>query len=84
VNTAVGSRFAGARLVRNSVDVNVTRVRIHIAALIQAWLKPFQPENARGDFGVGKLRLRRVADGFTRFEDSTRGRARTDLFGDAM
>lgn len=84
MNAAAGSRFADARLVRRAVDVNVTLVGIHVPAAIESGFKPFQPQNARGDFGVGEFRLRRVADGLARLEDSSRRRAIADLFGNAV
>ena len=71
-------------LVAGAVDVNIAVVRIHIAAVIETRLQPFQPQDARGDFGVGKFRLRRVADGFARFENGPRRFAAADFFRDAM
>ena len=71
-------------LVRRAVDVNVARVRIHVAATVESRLQPFQPHNARGDFGVRKFRLRHVADDFARFENRSRRFTRADFFRDAM
>src|SRR5581483_4274564 len=84
MNAAVRRRFADGILVRGAVNVNVTRMRIHVAAAIESVFKTFQPQNACGDFGVRKFRLRRVADDFARFENRSRPFARTDFFRDAM
>ena len=62
MNAALRSRFADGFLIAGAVDVNVARVRIHVRALIKTRLQTFEPQDARGDFGVGKFRLRRVAD----------------------
>ena len=69
---------------RRAVDVNVARVRIHVAAAIEAGFETFQPQDARGDFCVRKFRLRRVADDFARFENRSRRFARADFFRNAM
>ena len=75
-------------LICRAVDVNVARVRIHVDAavetFVQAGLETFQPQDARGDFGVRKFRLRRVADDPARFENRSRRFARADFFRDAM
>ena len=55
MNAAAGSRLADAHLVRRAVDVNVARVRIHVAAAVEAGFESFQPQNARGDFGVRQI-----------------------------
>jgi len=88
MDAAARSRFANGFLVRRAVDVNVTRVRIHVGvaveSFVQAGFKAFQPQNARGDLGVRKFRLRRVADDPARFENRSRRFARADFFRDAM
>ena len=84
MNAAARRGFADARLVRRAVDVNVTRVRVHAAAAIEAGFESFQPQDARGDFGVRKFRLRCVADGLARLENRSRRRFRADFFRDAM
>ena len=84
MDAAVRRGLADGFLVRRSVDVDVARVRIHIAAPIKAGFETFEPQDARGDLGVRKFRLRRVADGPARFEDRSRRFARADFFRDAM
>jgi hypothetical protein len=59
-------------------------VRIHVAAAIEAGFETFQPQDARGDFGVRKFRLRRVADDLARFENRSRWRARADFLRDTV
>lgn len=88
MNAAAGSWFADGILVCRAVDVNVARVRIHVDAAIesfvQAGFETFEPQDARGDFGVRQFRLRRVANGFARFENRSSPFARADFFCDAM
>src|SRR5471032_801044 len=88
MDATVRRRLADGFLVRRAVDVNVTRVRIHVDAAIesfvQARFETFEPQDARGDLGVRKFRLRRVADDLARFENRSRPLARADFFRDAM
>ena len=50
MNAAVRRRTAQRRFVASAVNVNVTIMRIYIAAAIEAGFKSFEPQNARGDF----------------------------------
>src|SRR5271154_5749424 len=88
MNAAVRRGLADGFLVRRAVDVNVARVRIHVdlavESLVQAGFETFEPQDARGDFGVGKFRLRCMADDFARSENCSRRFARADFFCDAM
>ena len=88
MDAAVRRGLADGFLVRRAVDVNVARVRIHvdtaIKSFVQAGFETFEPQDARGDFGVRKFRLRHVADDFARFENRSRRLARADFFCDAM
>src|SRR5271156_179617 len=84
MDAAVRSRFADGFLVRRAVDVDVARVRIHVAAAIEAGFETFEPQDARGDLGVRKFRPRRMADDLARFENRSRRFARADFFRDAM
>ena len=77
MDATAGGWTANRRFVTGAVDVNVTRVRIHVAAAIEAGFESFQPKDAHGDFGVRKFRLRRVADDFARLENRARRFART-------
>ena len=88
MDAAVRRGLADGFLVRRAVDVDVTRVRIHVDAavesLVQAGFETFEPQDACGDLGVRKFRLRRVADDLARFENRSRRFARADFFRDAM
>ena len=84
MDAAVRRGLADGFLIRRAVDVNVARVRIHVAAAIEAGFETFQPQDARGDLGVRQFRLRRVADDPARFENRSRHDARADFFRDAM
>src|SRR5271154_585693 len=88
MNAAVRRGLANGFLVRRAVDVNVACARIHvdvaIESLVQAGFETFEPQDARGDLGVRKFRLRRVADDLARFENRSRHDARADFFRDAM
>ena len=88
MDAAVRRGLADGFLVRRAVDVNVASVRIHVdvavETLVQAGFKAFEPQDARGDLGVRKFRLRRVADDLARFENRSRRFARADFFRDAM
>lgn len=84
MDATAGRWLADARLVRRAVNVNVASARIHIATAVEARFETFQPENAAGDFGVRKFRLRGVADGFARFENRSRRCASADFFRDSM
>jgi hypothetical protein len=76
-------RRAEGLLIAEAVDVNVARVRVHIATAIEAFLQSFEPQDARGD-GFQRQTVAQVADDFPAFEDSSRLAARADLFRDAM
>jgi hypothetical protein len=71
MDAAVRRGLAEGFLIRRAMDVNVARVRIHvdvaIQSLVQAGFETFEPQDARGDFGVREFRLRRVADDLARF-----------------
>ena len=84
MNAAVRGRGADGSLVAGAVDIDQPRVGIHVAALIEAGFKPREPEDAGGDFGVGQVRLRGVADYAAAFEDGARRFAAADFFRDAM
>src|SRR6185437_16747185 len=84
VNAPAGTRFAYRGLVGGAVDVNIALVRIHIAAAIDAGFQAFEPQDARGDFGIGEFRLRDVADDFARLENSSGRFARANFFSNAM
>jgi len=84
MNAAVRCGLADRFLVRRAMDVNVARMRIHAAAAIETGFETFEPQDARGDFGVRKFRLRRVADDLARFENRSRPLARSDFFRDVM
>ena len=65
------------------MKINVPRMRIHIAATVEAGFEPFQPENARGD-----LRLRHplpgVTDGLPPLENRPRRPAAANFFHHPM
>src|SRR5580765_6463893 len=84
MNATAGSRLADGRLVCGAVNVNVTRVRVHVAAAIAAGFEAFQPHDARGDFGIGKFGLRGVTDDFAGFENRAGPFAGADFFRDTM
>ena len=46
VNAAARLRAAERRLVAETVDVNITLMRIDVAPAVESGLQPFQPENA--------------------------------------
>ena len=75
--------FANRRLVAGPVNVNVARVRIHVAATVEAGFESFQPENARGDFCV-RHPLPGVADWLAALENRSRRPATADFFHDPM
>ena len=62
MDAAVRIGPADAFLITRAVDVNVAVMRVHAAALVESRLQPREPQDARGDFGIRKFRLRRVAD----------------------
>ena len=65
-------------LVARAMNVNVAGVRIHVAAAVEAGFESFQPQNARGDFGVRQIpaaRCGRSVGGFEkRFPPASRRR----------
>ena len=74
---------AQCRFIRESMDVNVAGVGIHVAAAIEARLQTFQPQDAMGD-GQTRCALPSQADGFAVAKHGADGMARANLFGDAM
>jgi hypothetical protein len=84
MNAAAGSGPANAGLVGRAVNINVTRMRIHIATAIEARLQSIEPQDACGDLGIGKFRLRCMSDNFARFENRPRPLPCPNFFRDAM
>ena len=80
----MGCGPADGFLVAGAMDIDVAVMRVHGSAPVEAWLQALQPEDARGDAGRRKFRLRCVADDFAALEHRPRGFAGTDFFGDAM
>ena len=83
MDAAAGSRAAQRRFVARAVNVNVTRMRIHVAATVEAGFQPFQPEDARGDDGVGKP-FPGEANRLAVFEHRADGPSTADFFRDPM
>ena len=58
MDAAVRCGLADGFLVHRAVDVNVACVRIYVDAavesLVQAEFESFEPQDARGDFGVDR------------------------------
>src|SRR5580692_111520 len=84
MDAAAGGGFAYAGLIGSAVDLDIAGVGIHITAAIEARLQPFQPEDACRDFGVGKLRLRDMANDFASFENCSGLYPSADFLGDAV
>ena len=84
MDAAVRRGLADGLLIRRAVDVNVTCVRIHAAAAIEAGFESFEPQDTRGDLGIRKFRLRRVADDLARFENRSGWFALTDFIFNVM
>jgi len=83
MDAAARRGLANRRLVAGAVNVNVARMRIHVAAAVEAGFESFQPENARGDFGV-RHPLPSVADGLAALENRSHRPAAANLFHNAM
>ena len=83
VNAAARRRTADGRLVARAMNINVPRVRIHLAAAVEPGLKAFQPENARGDLGL-RHPLPGVTDGLPPLENRPRRPAAANFFHHPM
>ena len=75
--------MADSRFIAGAVDVNITVMTVNVAAAIEAGLQSFQPENARGDGGVGHS-LPCVTDDFAAFENGSDETAVADFLCDPM
>src|ERR1700743_3634989 len=83
VNAAAGRGLADSGLIASAVNINIARVRIHVAAAIESRLKAIQPKDARGDFCIGNA-FPCVADGLACFKHRPRRPAISDFFRDTM
>src|SRR6185369_17793238 len=84
MNASARRRFPDACLVGGAVDINVTLMRIHLAALVETRFNPLQPQDAGGDFCVGEFGLRGMADDLAGFENRSRPFPCPDFFSNAM
>ena len=78
VNAPPGCGTAECSFIAGAMDVNVTRVRVHVAAAIETGFEALQPQDARGDLCVGHA-LPREADRFPVLEHSPHWPTPTDF-----
>ncbi len=83
MDAAAGGRLADGGLVAGAVDVDVASVGIHVAAAVESGLEAVQPQNARGDFGIGQA-FPGVTNWLAGFERGSGRPAAADFFGDAV
>ena len=83
MNAADCSRLANARLVGGTMNVNITGVRVHVSTAIETGFESFEPQNARGDFGVWHS-LPGIANWPATFKNRSRRPAAANLFHNSM
>ena len=83
MDAATGRGPADSGFVAGAVEVNVTCMRIDIAAAIEAGFQSVEPQNSRRDFRE-RMSAPCEADRTPAFEDSANRPAAADFFGDAM
>ena len=83
VDAPMRRRAAKGRFIRETVDVNITSVCVHVAASVEARFQALQPENAMRDHGRWPS-FPRETDHLTSAEHSADRPAGTDLLSDTM